>query len=267
VPFDPPSSLPLAALSAGHPCYEPRKDIVMPSFKDLATFLPDHLPPRTRRRSRLFYFAGDLVSPEGSVDAGPHTNASYSLGIRQAVFRAVRSSGLRGLEMSGRLKGDYYGTAYSANLRDALFCGAFPGDGWSGGISAAIMAGCIPLIIGDGLEMPFENVLNYSAFSLRVAEADIPRLPAILAAVPRDAIEVLLDGVRRVRPRFTYSSIASNELRVSANRSHVAPLLEPLAAEAKKHEDALATVVRILRYRLRHRAPRVHREGRSDETS
>ena len=63
--------------------------------------------------------------------------------------------------------------------------------------------------------MPFENVLNYTAFSLRLPEADIPRLPAILASVTQDTIDALLAGVRRVRTRFTYSSIAANELRIS----------------------------------------------------
>ena len=40
----------------------------------------------------------------------------------------------------------------------------------------------------DGIELPYENVLNYSAFSIRIAEKDVPRLPAILRAVPPERI-------------------------------------------------------------------------------
>ena len=81
----------------------------MPSFKDLATFLPDHLPPRGRRRSRLFYFSGDLGSPPGSVDAGPHTNPSYSLGIRQASH----------LPLAPALVGEYRNRSSWRTLADA----------------------------------------------------------------------------------------------------------------------------------------------------
>lgn len=49
-------------------------------------------------------------------------------------------------------------------MHNATFCGAFPGDGWSGGISSAVFAGCVPVIVMDGIELPFENVLNYEAF-------------------------------------------------------------------------------------------------------
>ena len=41
--------------------------------------------------------------------------------------------------------------AYHAHLRNATFCGAFPGDGWSGGISSAVFAGCVPVVV---VELP-----------------------------------------------------------------------------------------------------------------
>ena len=157
--------------------------------------------------------------------------------------------------MIGHLPNDWWHVAYHARLRNATFCGAFPGDGWSGGISSAIFAGCVPVmrrphphlpnasgvaetssatfagcvplividgieqpsgpvlvlaltptltpsptlpqvividgieltltltltltqvIVMDGIEQPFENVLNYAAFSVRIAEAGVERLP------------------------------------------------------------------------------------------
>jgi len=38
-----------------------------------------------------------------------------------------------------------------------------------------VLAGCVPVIVMDGIEMPFENVLNYPAFSIRLTEAQLPR--------------------------------------------------------------------------------------------
>ena len=45
------------------------------------------------------------------------------------------------------------------------------------------------VIINDGVLMPFENALNYSRFAVRVAEADIPRLPEILQAISLDQVQ------------------------------------------------------------------------------
>ena len=190
---------------------------------------------------------GGTVSPAGSTNAGPHTHRNYSLGIRQAVYRALRAENDPRLEIVGHLARDWWHIEYHKRMRAATFCGAFPGDGWSGGISSAIFAGCVPLIISDGIELPFENVLDYSRFSLRVAEADIPRLPALLRDMPPHRIAELQRGVRAVRSRFGYASIASNELRISPNRTLAAPLLAPLAAAAG--EDALHTLLRVMLHR------------------
>ena len=43
-------------------------------------------------------------------------------------------------------------------LQHSTFCGAFPGDGWSGGILAYVRFGCVPVIVLDGVDMPFERV-------------------------------------------------------------------------------------------------------------
>ena len=45
---DPHSHLPLHRLAGGVHCYDPSKDIVMPSFKELSTFLPSGEPTTFR---------------------------------------------------------------------------------------------------------------------------------------------------------------------------------------------------------------------------
>lgn len=51
----------------------------------------------------------------------------------------------------------------------------------------SLNAGCVPVIISDGYVLPFERLLDYSRFSLRVPEADIAELPDILREHRRDA--------------------------------------------------------------------------------
>jgi hypothetical protein len=108
------------------------------------------------------------------------------------------------------------------------------------------------VIVMDGIELPYENVLNYSAFSIRIAEKDVPRLPAILRAVPPERIATLQAGLARVRSRFGYGSLARNELRLwpAGPQRNV---LFKLAVHNEQHEDALQTMLRVLLYRAARR--------------
>ena len=250
-PYDPPTGLPLGSLIGKHPCYDPEKDIVMPSFREMTTFLPEDARQRKRARKNLFFFSGDLGSPAGARNAGPHVSPNYSLGIRQAVYRAAVASNATDVEVIGHLERDWWHVKYHAKMHGSTFCGAFPGDGWSGGISSAIFAGCIPLIIMDGIELPFENVLDYRAFSVRIAEADVARWPAILRQISADRVKQLQVGLAKVRSRFGYSSLARNELRmqIAREKSDLLPYLDALKQANEKDEDALQTVLRILLYR------------------
>merc|ERR1711871_804212 len=130
-------------------------------------------------------------------------------------------------------------------MRNATFCGAFPGDGWSGGISSAVFAGCVPVIVMDGIEMPFENVLNYDSFSVRIAEAEIPNLPNLLRGISPARVATLQAGLAIVRSRFGYSSIAHNELRLTREiASDAPPYLTQLAHANEGSEDAFQTMMR-----------------------
>jgi len=50
-----------------------------------------------------------------------------------------------------------------------------------------------------------------------------------------------------------YGSLAPNELRISPNRTSLAPVLAPVVAAAAASEDALDTVMRILLLRAARR--------------
>ena len=77
---------------------------MLPSFRELTTFLPADQPSRPRRN--LFFFSGDLGSPAGSHNAGPHVSPNYSLGIRQRVYRAATGSGAADVQVIGQLPND-----------------------------------------------------------------------------------------------------------------------------------------------------------------
>ena len=59
-------------------------------------------------------------------------------------------------------------------MADSVFCLAPRGQAaWSPRLDEAISAGCIPVIIADSYDAPFHDLLDYSAFSLRLDEQQV----------------------------------------------------------------------------------------------
>jgi hypothetical protein len=100
---------------------------------------------------------------------------------------------------------------YKLDLSKSRFCGVFPGDGWSGRLEDSVLHGCIPVIIQDGIYLPFENVLHYDSFSVRIAEEKLPNLVSILQAINDTEVDAKLAAVRGMWQRFTYHQAIKQE--------------------------------------------------------
>ena len=98
------------------------------------------------------------------------------------------------------------GGLYSLDLSSSDFCLVPPGgDGWSSRVDDAVRHGCIPVIIMDGVKMPFEGLLDYSAFAVRVAEKDVEQLDAILRSVLPATRRAMREAMFRIWTRFVYA--------------------------------------------------------------
>lgn len=69
----------------------------------------------------------------------------------------------------------------------------------------SIFYGCVPVIISDNFVPPFFEVLDWSSFSVIVAEKDVPRLREILVGISKNRFMELERGVRRVRRHFVWN--------------------------------------------------------------
>ncbi|CAN0900080.1 Probable glycosyltransferase At5g03795 [Linum grandiflorum] len=63
---------------------------------------------------------------------------------------------------------------------------------------------CVPVIISDNFVPPFFEVLDWTAFSIIVAEKDIPNLKQILISIPENRYMELQLGVRKVQRHFLW---------------------------------------------------------------
>ena len=46
------------------------------------------------------------------------------------------------------------------------------GDGWSGRAEDAVLHGCVPVVIMDGVHVVFESALDWPSFSVRIAVSE-----------------------------------------------------------------------------------------------
>ncbi|KAJ9511447.1 hypothetical protein QJQ45_029894, partial [Haematococcus lacustris] len=81
---------------------------------------------------------------------------------------------------------------YSQLLARSRFCLVAPGgDGWSSRAEDAVLHGCIPLVVMDQVHVVFEPLLDWAAFSVRVAEDQLDKagLAQQLSRLPKAEAE------------------------------------------------------------------------------
>lgn len=235
-----------------HPCFDPSKDLVLPAWKrpDVVS-LSSKLWARPReKRKTLFYFNGNL----GPAYEGGRPEATYSMGIRQKLAEEFGSSpdkeGKLGKQHTDNvivtpLRSD----SYFEDIASSIFCGVMPGDGWSGRMEDSILQGCIPVIIQDGIFLPYENVLNFESFAVRVGENEIPDLIKILQAFNETEIEFKLGNVKKIWQRFLYrDSILLEAERQKAMSGRVDDWAVQFLHLSE--DDVFSTLIQVLHYRL-----------------
>ncbi|XP_052175852.1 uncharacterized protein LOC127790391 isoform X2 [Diospyros lotus] len=228
-----------------HPCFDPDKDLVLPAWKRPdAKSLSSKLWSRSREeRKTLFYFNGNL-GPAYDYGRPEHT---YSVGIRQKVAEEFGSTPNKEGKLGKQHAEDVVVTPlrtgnYHEDLASSLFCGVMPGDGWSGRMEDSILQGCIPVVIQDGIYLPYENVLNYESFAVRIQEDQIPDLIKILRGFNHTEIEFRLANVQKIWQRFLYRDsilLEADRQKTSLGR------LDDWAVKFLQlgEDDAIATVI------------------------
>ncbi|CAI7857568.1 unnamed protein product [Closterium sp. NIES-53] len=236
------------SLRGRHPCFDPLKDVVMPAFKPPNVA---HLRGRlwlnpVEQRKRLFFFGGNL----GLNFSNGRPEANYSMGIRQRVALYFASQPNRHGHVGLLSRPDVLVLPgpvpdYALQLSQARFCGVFPGDGFSARMEDSLLHGCIPCIIQDGIELPFENFLDYPSFAVRIAEADIPKLVTVLNSFSSRQVRAMQRAASLVWMRWFYRSAVLLEAgRQRAQGKEVGEWVADL--EGMEGDDAVDTLLQLL---------------------
>ncbi|EPS72577.1 hypothetical protein M569_02178, partial [Genlisea aurea] len=236
-----------------HSCFDPEKDLVLPAWKNPHQFsLEAKLwasRPRDERKT-LFYFNGNL----GPAYESGRPEDTYSMGIRQKLGAEFGSSPNKEGKLGKQHTDDVIVTPlrsdrYQEEIANSIFCGVVPGDGWSGRMEDSILHGCIPVVIQDGIYLPYENVFEYRSFAVRIQEDEIANLTSILRHINETEVEVKLSNVRKIWPRFLYRD---SILLEAERQNNTIRLVEKWAKEflELQGDDVFATLMQILHYKL-----------------
>lgn len=158
-------------------CFTPQKDIVIPvDFRVDTNKIPSFESTRRKPGLTCDEERGTLLFMSGSVR---NVLPEYSQGVRQAFYRMHR-----------RAPGVKYqvGKWSIASLANSTFCLAPSGWGYGWRTYLSLAVQCIPVIVQPFVQQAFEDLLPYDTFSLRISPTDLPKLPALLRAVPKTRV-------------------------------------------------------------------------------
>jgi hypothetical protein len=186
-------------------CFDTFKDIVIPPMCTNEEIIKRGLGGKfVQNRTIFVHFRGQINwfhkynLPSLGISQGSDPN--YSNGIRQQLSKLYRSDPIFYFKEGSS-------ESYIDEVKNSIFCLCPRGfASWSRRLFDAIMLGCIPVIIADDIELPFEQKLNYSTFTVKIMENNIPELQNILLKISVSEIAEMQNELQKVWKVFSYQN-------------------------------------------------------------
>ncbi|PSC72509.1 exostosin-like glycosyltransferase isoform B [Micractinium conductrix] len=184
-------------------CYHPLRDVIAATHDNAVR---DLWAPFSHNQTLEGILAGKTSLFFWSGSHGGNT-AEYSGNSRQTLRNLTQQWKDPQLEIywhetEEHPQGWELGEAYWRNK----FCYVAYGWGFSNRLSQAIHNNCIPVIVQEHVFQPYENLLPYEDFSIRLTNADLPRLREILRSVTEDEYRRMMQALLAVRPAFSWTT-------------------------------------------------------------
>ncbi|KAJ4776164.1 Exostosin family protein [Rhynchospora pubera] len=95
---------------------------------------------------------------------------------------------------------------YFDHLRNAKFCLAPRGESsWTLRFYESFFVECVPVVLSDQVELPFQNVIDYTEISIKWPSTRITELLDYLQSIPDERIEEMIARGREVRCLWVYA--------------------------------------------------------------
>lgn len=156
----------------GHPCQEAENVLIPPYVSPARVQSTLETAPSDGRRDIWVFFRGKMEVHPKNI-----SGRFYSKRVRTVIWEKYsrdRRFYLRRHRFAG----------YQSEIVRSVFClcplGWAP---WSPRLIESVVLGCVPVIVADGIRLPFPDVVRWPEISLTVAEKDVGKLGKILEHV------------------------------------------------------------------------------------
>ncbi|XP_043725375.1 probable arabinosyltransferase ARAD1 isoform X2 [Telopea speciosissima] len=167
------------------------KDIIAP-YKHVVRTIGGESAP-FEKRPILVYFQGAIYRKDGGV-------------IRQELYYLLKDE--KDVHFSFGSVGSHGITNAGQGMASSKFCLNIAGDTPSSNrLFDAIVSHCVPVIISDEIELPFEDVLDYSEFCIFVRASDAVKkgiLLNLLRGIKRDRWTTMWEKLKAIAHHFEY---------------------------------------------------------------
>ncbi|CAK7355310.1 unnamed protein product [Dovyalis caffra] len=187
--------------------YIPRKDIALPQTLELS--LPpdgDDVWSRSNVKSRPSQLSSKKKQP-------PRTKLGFWAGFPNSDVRKNLQNFYKGVpefdfHFIDKMKKANVLDDYQNELYGNKFCICPRGKNQVGGVclTESITFGCVPVILSDYYDLPFNDILDWNNFSVIIKEDNVPSLEKILEGIPEDKYKKMLQNVLQVRKHFNWNS-------------------------------------------------------------
>ncbi|XP_022862170.1 probable glucuronoxylan glucuronosyltransferase IRX7 [Olea europaea var. sylvestris] len=155
-----------------HPCQEVENVVIPPYVSPENVRSTLEKSPLTDRRKIFAFFRGKIEVHPKNI-----SGRFYSKRVRTMILQKYGNN-RRFYLRRHRLAG------YQLEIANSIFCLAPLGWApWSPRLVESVVLGCVPVIISDGIRLPFPSAIPWAEISLTAAEKDVKKLGKILEHV------------------------------------------------------------------------------------
>ncbi|RDX75860.1 putative glucuronoxylan glucuronosyltransferase IRX7, partial [Mucuna pruriens] len=163
-----------------HPCQDVENVVIPPYISPESVRSTLEKAPVNGRRDIWAFFRGKMEVHPKNI-----SGRFYSKKVRTEIWRKFNGDRRFYLQRH-RFAG------YQLEIARSVFClcplGWAP---WSPRLVESVALGCVPVVIADGIRLPFSSAVRWSEISLTVAERDVGKLGKILERVAATNLSVI----------------------------------------------------------------------------
>ena len=146
----------------------------------------------SKHRRVWAYFRGTILN-----------DTRYSHGVRQFLERELATKYPDQFKIYSE-----HSPLYWQEMGDVTFSLCPSGwSSWSPRLFDSIMTGAIPVLFADGIRLPFEHLIDYPSFSIKLSDSHVSLLPDRLASLSSRDIQLKRQNLLKIRKHFVWNLV------------------------------------------------------------